>query len=114
VLALIDGDAYPFDETLVASQPLPDSGRTAAQLCYSTLADQIRRLGLAPETDIVVRYVVNLATASTDLHRINVVGSHSRALASFTAAFSKRRPLFDVIDIGERPSGTEDKIAGKF
>ncbi|KAG8630047.1 hypothetical protein KVT40_001666 [Elsinoe batatas] len=112
VVALIDGDNYPFDDAFVGKAA--DGGTNAAEFLHAFFKDHIRKLGLAPETKLVVRYVVNLAEASRMAHHLGLTGSHSRSLATFTAAFASAKPLCDVIDSGDRPSTTEAKIKENF
>ncbi|KAF2155339.1 hypothetical protein K461DRAFT_292209 [Myriangium duriaei CBS 260.36] len=114
ILALIDGDAHTFHESLVGRSTSGDGGVVAADLLYAFLLEKVRRLNLAPDTQCVVRYFVNVAGSSTDLHRVQALGSHCRALAPFAAAFSRRQLLFDVVDAGEKPGTTEGKIAENF
>ncbi|PNS21256.1 hypothetical protein CAC42_1035 [Sphaceloma murrayae] len=112
VVVLIDGDSYPFDDALV--QKAAEGGTRAAQMLFAAFMEHIRKMGLAPDTRLIVRYIVNLAEASRFFHQIQLTGSHSRSLATFTAAFSSAFPLFDVIDSGDKPSTTDAKIRDNF
>ncbi|KAF4556150.1 Hypothetical protein D9617_1g080250 [Elsinoe fawcettii] len=112
VVVLIDGDNYPFDDAFVGKAA--DGGTNAAEFLHAFFKDHIRKLGLAPETKLVVRYVVNLAEASRMFHLLQLTGSHSRSLATFTAAFTAAKPLCDVIDSGDKPSTTDVKIKENF
>lgn len=114
-LVLIDGEAHPFDPSLVGQSPSGDGGQVAADLCSAALANLSQRLGLPSETKIVVRYFFNLSVASIEFHRLGVLNSHGRALAPFANAFTRHNPLFDTVDVGRFPGDlTSNKIRENF
>lgn len=110
---MIDGDNYPFNEAFVRQSTTGLGGRNAADRLWAALLERIRPMGLPAGTKIVVKYIVNLSNASVEMHKLGALGSHSRALAPFAAAFGKQRTLFDVVDSGEEPGATDVKMQGR-
>ena len=107
---MIDGDSYIFEESFVKAGN--EGGGKAALLIHEAMLDHVRKLGLPPDCRIVVRILLNLQGVSSAFHRYGVCGSHARAIAPFTAGFSRAYELFDVVDCGERRESCEGKIKG--
>ena len=110
---MIDGDNYPFREEYVRQSANGDGGRIAAGRLWAALTERLSSMDLPVETKVVVKYIVNLSAASVEMHKLGVIGSHSRALAPFAAAFGKEHTLFDVVDSGDLPRATDSKMQGR-
>lgn len=62
----------------------------------------------------MVRIYANLQGLSKASARLNLCGGEARALAPFTAGFTRAQELFDFVDAGDKKEGADFKIRGTF
>jgi hypothetical protein len=60
----------------------------------------------------MVRIYANLQGLSKASARSNLCGGEARALAPFTASFTRAQELFDFVDAGDKKEGADFKIRG--
>jgi hypothetical protein len=60
----------------------------------------------------MVRIYANLQGLSKASARSNLCGGEARALAPFSASFTRAQELFDFVDAGDKKEGADFKIRG--
>lgn len=87
----------------------------AAQHLHQQIEEYLPRLGKdVARCRIMVRIYANLQGLSKASARLNLCGGEARALAPFTAGFTRAQELFDFVDAGDKKEGADFKIRGTF
>lgn len=110
---LIDGDGILFDDELVAKGAA--GGEAAADLLETCvkryIADEMPHL--PSNCEVVVKIYANTKGLSDVYHRSGVV-NHPSKLDDFSRSLTRRKPLFDWIDVGSGRDSADAKISRVF
>lgn len=110
VVVLIDGDNYIFNDRLLHADE--NGGARAAQDLHNAIEKSLLARGFA-HCDVLVRIYADFVSLSKRLSLSKLIKPHKRSIATFAAAFTEVRPLFDLVDAGEGTKSTFTKISGK-